>query len=216
MQERTIEILKNFASINQGIVFRKGSRLRTIAVMKNVFAVADIPDEIPRDFAIYDLNEFLSTLSLLDNPELDYREDHILISSDRTRIKFFYSTPAVVVSPPDRDIEMTNPLVKFVLSEANLSKILKASAALKLKNLGLSYGKLVAFNYSDTGTGVGNQIVIDVDSEGDDTAPEKLIKVENLKILPGSYLVEVFDRAVRFQNVADQSLVYYVTVEAAK
>ena len=82
MQERTIEILKNFAGINQGLLIKKGNRLRTISVMKNVFAVAEIPDEFPRDFALYDLNEFLSTWSLLSKPDLEFKEDHILLKSE--------------------------------------------------------------------------------------------------------------------------------------
>ena len=214
MQERTIEILKNFAGINQGLLIKKGNRLRTISVMKNVFAVAEIPDEFPRDFALYDLNEFLSTWSLLSKPDLEFKEDHILLKSEKTKIKYFYSSPAVVVSPPENDIKMTNPELTFTLSAANLNQILKASAALKLGLLGISYCKLVAYNVNPTGTTVGNQIVIEVETEGQVDASEKSLKIENLKMIAGDYKVEVFEKAVRFENIADPSLFYFVTVEA--
>lgn len=215
MQERTIEILKNFASINQGLIFKRGKKLRTISVMKNVFASAEIPDEIPRDFAIYDLNEFLATLSLLNKPTLDYKDDHILIQSDKTRVKYFYSSPAVVVSPPDRDPSPQNIDLEFILSEGDFNQILKASAALKLKNLGISYGKLKAFNDAAAGTtSVGNQIVIDVDTDGESDTPERVLKIENLKMISGAYNVKVTAKAVTFTNVADSSLTYLVAVEA--
>lgn len=215
MQDRTIEILKNFAGINQGLIFKRGKTLRTISVMKNVFASAEIPDEIPRDFAIYDLNEFLATLSLLTKPTLDYKDDHILIQSDKTRVKYFYSSPAVVVSPPDRDPALPDTKLEFILSEADFNQILKASAALKLKNLGISYGKLKAFNDAAQGTtSVGNQIVIDVDTTGEEDAPELVLKIENLKMVSGSYKVRVTQKAVTFTNVADDALFYLVAVEA--
>lgn len=211
MQSRTLDILRNFASINQGIVFKPGKRLRTIAALKNVFAVSDIPDEIPREFAIYDLNEFLSTLSLFDKPEISYKEDHLLIQSGKSRIKYFYSSPAVVVSPPENDINLTGALLSFQLTEANLNQILKASAALKLKELAFDAGKITAYNSSS----VGNQIVIDVDTQGEGTATT-VIKIELLKLIPDTYDVQVFGRAVRFQSTTNPDLVYFITVEADK
>ena len=91
----TLNVLKNFATINQGLLFKKGKRLRTLSVLKNVFAVADITDEIPREFAIYDLNEFLGTLSLFSKPDLDFKDDHILIQEGKAKVKYFYSPPIV-------------------------------------------------------------------------------------------------------------------------
>lgn len=209
LSNETVNVLKNFASVNQGLLFKKGTRLRSLSVLKNIFVVADITDEIPREFAIYDLNEFLGTLSLFSNPEVDYKEDHIAISEGKSKVKYFYSSPAVVVSPPDKDIVLTDPKLTFELTEANITQIQKASATLKLKELSIKPGKLTALNSG----GVGNQITIDIDTTGDGT-DEKLVKIENLKLIEGSYNVKVFDQAVEFTHMTKPGLVYLVTVEA--
>ncbi len=206
----TLNLLKNFASINQGLLFKKGKRLRTLSVLKNVFAVADIEDEITREFAIYDLNEFLGTLSLFSNPDLSFNEDHILISEGKAKVKYFYSSPAVVVSPPDKDIVLTDPVLTFELTEANINQIQKASATLKLKELSIQPGKLTALNSG----GVGNQITIDVETEGTGGSGEKIVKIENLKLIEGSYNVKVFEQAVEFTHMTKPGLVYMVTVES--
>lgn len=215
MQDRTIEILKNFASINTGIIFKPGKTLRTISVQKNIFAKAEIADEIPREFAIYDLNEFLSTLSLFDKPEIAYKDDHVLIQSGKSRIKYFYSSSAVVVAPPDNDINLVDPLMEFELSEANLNQIMKAAAALKLDELAFSDGKITAYNKNSSSSSVvsGNSICIEVESQTHrDT--DKAIAIEHLKVIPDTYSVQVFEAAVRFQSVKNPDRVYFVTVKA--
>jgi hypothetical protein len=209
LSSETLNVLKNFASINQGLLFKKGSRLRTLSVLKNIFAVADITDTISREFAIYDLNEFLGTVSLFSNPDLAFNEDHILISEGKAKVKYFYSSPAVVVSPPEKDITLTDPLLSFELTEAQITQIQKASATLKLKELSIKSGKLTALNSG----GVGNQITIDLDTKGSMTG-EKLVKIENLKLIEGSYNVQVFEQAVEFAHMTKPGLVYLVTVES--
>lgn len=210
LSNETIDVLKNFASINQGIVFKQGNRLRTLSILKNIFAVATIPDTMPRDFAVYDLNEFLSTLSLFGNSaDIDYKEDHVLITSGSSRIKYFYSSPSVVVSPPENDITMTNPELEFELTAADLSQILKASSALKLKELSIKPGTLTALNSQ----GVGNQISISVEMKGEGSV-ERLVNIENLKLTEGAYDVRVFDRAVEFAHKVKPGLVYLISVES--
>ncbi|USV40868.1 DNA polymerase sliding clamp [Xanthomonas phage BUDD] len=209
LSSETLNVLKNFASINQGLLFKPGNRLRTLSVLKNVFAVAEINDEITREFAIYDLNEFLGTISLFSKPHLTFNEDHILIQDGKTKVKYFYSSPAVVVSPPDKDIVLTDPKLTFELTEGNINQIQKAAATLKLKELSIREGKLTALNSG----GVGNQITIELDTEGS-MSDEKLVKIENLKLIEGSYNVKVFDQAVEFAHMTKPGLVYLVTVEA--
>ena len=210
LSNETVELLKNFASINQGLVFKEGNKLRTISILKNIFATAEIPDTIPRDFAVYDLNEFLSTLSLFGgSAEVEYKDDHVLIKSGSSKVKYFYSSPAVVVSPPERDIQMTNPELEFELTSADLSQILKASSALKLKELSIRNGSLTALNKQ----GVGNQITIDVAMTGD-SSNERLVNIENLKMLDGAYDVRVFAQAIEFKHKVKPGLVYLVSVES--
>lgn len=212
LSNETVELLKNFATINQGIVFKAGNRLRTISILTNIFAVADIPDTIPRDFAVYDLNEFLSTLSLFGgNADIEYKDDHILIKSGSSKVKYFYSSPNVVVAPPDRDVQLTDPELEFELTAADLGQIMKASSALKLKELSITNGSLTALNKQ----GIGNQISIDVEMTAHTSSNvERLVNIENLKLSDGAYDVRVFSNAVEFKHKVKPGLVYLVSVES--
>ena len=108
LSDSTLTVLKNFAGINNSILVKEGNQLRTISVAKNILAEADIPEDFPRDVAIYDLNQFLNGLSLHQDPNLDFTEDsHITIKEGRRRVKYFYADPAVIVS------------VVFVFAEGN-------------------------------------------------------------------------------------------------
>ncbi len=207
MQKETVEILKNFSSINQGIVIRKGNKLKTMSVHKNVFASSVVPDNFEREIAVYDLNELLSTLSLFTAPEISYKEDHILIKSGKSRVRYKYSSPSVIVSPPvDKNISI-QPQLTFKLQAVVLEQIMKASSVMKLKELEISESGLRAFNKSQ----VGNKYVVEVEGvEG--TCSPKVLSIANLKLLPRDYTVEVDNRAVRFTSV-DGSLEYIVAVE---
>jgi hypothetical protein len=207
--KETLKQLENFSEINQGLLFKPGNTLRTLSVLKNIFAVSKIDDEIPREFAIYDLRELLAIIALFKAPDIEFNNDHILISEGKSKVKYFYSSPAVVVSPPDKDIVLTDSQLSFVLTQENITQIQKAAATLKLKNLAISNGKLTALN-SD---GVGNQITIDIETDGD-LDGDKVVKIENLKLVEGSYDVNVYTQAVEFKHREKEGLVYLVTVEA--
>lgn len=211
LDPQTLAILENFGTINQGIVIKPGSRLRTYAVLENIFAACDVPNEFPREFAVYDLNELLATLSLLKDPDLEFKNDHILITSGGTRVKYFYSSPAVVVVPPANDISLNDPMATLVLKSEDIKRIQKSAAALKLKELQFCSDSIKAFNSN----AVGNQISIDVEVDGDISSP-KVIKIDNLKMIDGDYDVTVYGPAIKFQSRTIPSLFYFVTVESDK
>lgn len=208
-QDKTLEIIKNFASINQGLVFKPGNRLRTSSVLKNILASATIPDEIPKEFAIYDLNAFLSVLSLYDDPQITFNDNHFLISSGKSKIKYFYSNPAVVVQPPAKDLEFTDLKATFVLTAASWQQIQKAASVLKLEKLSIHNGGLRATGSNDN----PNTYDVDVEVDGDVGAPV-FVKIENVRLLPGDYNVEVYGRAVKFNSTTEEGLSYLVSLES--
>lgn len=208
MNKETIEVLKNFAGINQGLLIRKGNELRTMSVMKNVFGTAVVGDSFDKEFAVYDLNEFLSTLSLFDAPDVEYQDSHIDISSGRSKVKYFYSSPSVIVSPPaDKKIRV-EPGLTFKLTAEQLDKLLKSSAVMKLKDLEISDTGLKVYNKSS----VGNQYTIEVDDIKGEITSSKSLLVENLKFLSRDYNVTVGEKAVKFQTIKGD-LEYIVAVE---
>jgi len=105
LSEETITVLKNFASINQSILIKNGSNLRTISIMKNILGEAKIQEEFPRDFAIYDLNQFLNGLNLHQDPDLDFTDNsYVTIREGKRKAKYFFADPEVIVSPPEKQI----------------------------------------------------------------------------------------------------------------
>ena len=122
LSDKTINLLKNFSTINQSILFKHGSKLRTISVMKNILAEATIDEELPKDFGIYDLNQFLNGLALHQTPELDFsqNDNHVIIREGKMRSKYFFADPSVIVSPPDKPIALPTEDVGFVISSQQL------------------------------------------------------------------------------------------------
>ena len=133
LSENTIQVLKNFASINPNIVIKQGNTLKTISEAKNVLASAAILEDIPQDFGIYDLNQFLNVLGLVDSPRLDFQKDYVVIgdSTGRTEIKYFYSDIDMLTSP-SKDITMPSVEISFLLDNETINKIKRASSVLEL------------------------------------------------------------------------------------
>ena len=129
LSTETISLLKNFSTINQSIFIKGGTQLRTISVMKNIYAAAEIQEEFPRDFAIYDLNAFLNAISLHSSPELDFTNQQCLTwNESNSSGTWYYADPSVIVSPPDKEIELPSKDVCFVYTSTVHEKLMKASS----------------------------------------------------------------------------------------
>ena len=213
LSDNTLTVLKNFASINNSILMKKGTHLRTISVAKNILAEADIAEEFPRDVAVYDLNQFLNGMSLHQDPDLDFKEDsYLTIREGRRKVKYFYADPAVIISPPDKEITLPTEDVHFQLESTSLEKLLKAAAIYQLPDLSL--------------IGQNNEIRLVVRDKKNDTSNEYSIivgetdkqfvfnfKVENIKIIPGAYDVVVSSKLLSKFTNSNYNLVYYIALE---
>ncbi len=136
LSDNTLAILKNFAGINNSILVKEGNKLRTISVAKNILAEAEIKEEFPRDFAIYDLNQFLNGLSLHQDPDLDFQQSSYLsIREGKRRVKYFFADPNVIISPPEKDITLPTQDVCFQMDSVTLEKLVKAAAVYQLPDL---------------------------------------------------------------------------------
>lgn len=203
MQKRTIEILKNFAAINPGILIRKGNKLRTFSTAKNVFATAEVADDFPREFAIYDLNQFLSTLSLFENPNISYQTDHIELSSGSSSVRYYYSKASMIVEAPDRDMPEIDATYEFSLKKDELAQLIKSAAVMGFDTLEFTSKNVRAFNSKNK---VANEFsLVPEDLKVlKDTKGSYRIPLELLKVLPLSYTVKVSDKNVVFKNEAEK------------
>ena len=213
LSESTLSLLKNFSTINQSILFKKGNKLRTISVMKNILAEATITEELPKDFGIYDLNQFLNGLGLHHQPDLDFGNDgHVVIKEGRMGSKYFFADPNVIVTPPDKDISIPTEDVSFELSTQQLDKLLKAAGIYQLPDLAVKGGDgVVKLVVRDKKNDTSNSFSVIV-GETDKTFTFNF-KIENIKILPGTYEVVVSQKLLSKFTNTDCDLKYYIALE---
>jgi len=213
LSNETINVLKNFSTINQNLVIKEGSDISTMSAMKNIVAKATVEEKFAKEFAIYDLNEFLSALSLFTNPNLDFNDDFVVMSeegSNNKSLKYWYSDPSVVTSP-SKEVTMPSSEVKFPLQSNVLSEVQKAAAVIGVPDMVLEDSEL---RVTDKKNDTANSYSTSLDIKTEENTPYKFwFKVENLKLLPGCYDVEVSSKRIsHFQN-KKISVGYFIALE---
>jgi len=213
----TINLLKNFASINQGILFKKGKVIRTVSPHKNIMAQATVDEEMPTDFGIYDLNNFLSVISLhKDEPSFEFEKDNVLISGykGRSKIKYRFCAPTMITIPPEKNIAMPDPEINFTLGADDLDWILRAANVLSSPQIAVeSDGKKVFVTTLDLQNDSAHSDSLEI-TDGNGDAYRMIFKTENMKMIAGSYDVKISSKGVaHFKNQAVE-LQYWITTEA--
>ena len=213
LSDKTLSVLKNFSTINQSILFKQVNKLRTMSVMKNILAEVNIDEELPQDFGIYDLNQFLNGLGLHNNPELDFtNSSYVVIKEGRSRSKYFFADPNVIVTPPEKPITLPSEDASFELSTDQLDKLLKAAAIYQLPDFCVvGDGEKVKLVVRDKKNDTSNSYSIEV-GDTDKTFTFNF-KVENIKIIPGSYDVVVSQKLLSRFSAKNYDLTYYIALE---
>jgi len=213
LSENTLTILKNFAGINNSILVKGGNKLRTISVAKNILAEADISEEFPRDFAIYDLNQFLNGLSLHADPDLDFKEESYLsIREGKRRVKYFFADPNVIIAPPEKEINLPSQDVCFQLDSTSLEKLVKAAAVYQLPDLSaVGEAGVIKLVVRDKKNDTSNEYAIVVGETDQEFTFN--FKVENIKIIPGAYDVVVSSKLLSQFTNTRYNLTYYIALE---
>ena len=213
LSNETLTVLKNFAGINQSILVRRGNKLRTMSVMKTVLAEATVNEEFEKEFAIYDLNQFLNGISLHEDPELDFQEDkYVVIREGKRRVKYFFADPQVIVSPPEKEISLPSQDVCFQLEHSQYDKIKKAAAVYQLEDLSaIGEAGVIRLVVRDKRNATSNEYSIIVG----ETDKEFIFnfKVENLKIIPASYDVVLSSKLLSKFTNERYNLNYYIPME---
>ena len=213
LSEKTLTVLKNFAGINNSILVKQGTQLRTISVAKNILAEANIEEEFPRQFGVYDLNQFLNGLSLHQDPDLDFTEESYLnIREGKRRVKYFFADPQVIISPPDKQITLPSEDVHFQLESSALDKLLKAAAVYQLPDLCVvGEAGAVRLVVRDKKNDTSNSYSVAVGETDKEFSFN--FKVENIKIIPGSYDVVVSSKLLSEFTNSNYNLKYYIALE---
>jgi hypothetical protein len=211
LSNETVSVLKNFSTINQNLVIKSGNKIATMSAMKNIVAKAEVIEDFPQTFAIYDLNEFLSAISLFSKPELEFENDFVMITEEGTSksLKYWYSDPSVVTTPT-KDITMPECEVKFNLPSDTLSTIQKAAAVIGAPDMALESGSL---KVTDKKNATANNYALDLDVASQSDNYKFWFKVENLKLIQGSYDVQVSSKNISHFKNSTGNVEYFIALE---
>ena len=207
LSENTVNILKNFSTINQNILVKSGSQLRTMSTMKNILGEASIVEEFPKEFGIYDLNEFLGVLSLVKDSNLEFGESYLTVNGGRTKVRYFYSDSSILTTPPET-FNAPECDVSFTIPGSVLTNVLKASAVMQLPDIVFRDGKITATDLKNT---TSNDYTEDLDKVN--VVFEFNFKADNLKMIPGDYQVTA-STEVGISNWLGSEASYWIAMEA--
>jgi hypothetical protein len=215
LSNNTISVLKNYASINQNLVIKEGKELTTMSAMKNIIAKAEVEEEFPQEVAIYELNEFLSCISLFQSPNLEFESTFVTITEENkptTKMKYFYSDPSVVTTP-SKMITMPSNEITFTLDSATLSDITKASAVISSADLVLeNTNGTPSLTVKDKKNDTANSYSRGVDTQGEGKF-SFFFKVENLKLMDGKYTVQVSSKNISHMKNESTPIEYWIALE---
>ena len=217
LSKHTLNMLKNFSDINMSIEIKKGNILRTVSVQKNILAQAELEEDFPQDFAIYELNRFLGAVSLFDDPEFRFNGSSANIGTNTHSVDYVYCDPSMIVTPPEKNITFPDPEVKFTLSQDALSQIMKASNVLGTPEIAVEGGphpndviRLMALDVNNDSTDTF-KVVLE-ERSGDKF--RFVFKTENMKMIPGNYDVEVSSKGISHFTLQGQKLEYWIATES--
>jgi hypothetical protein len=214
LSNETLAVLKNFSAINQGIQFKKGTKLTTVSAGKTVLAQATLKDEFPQDFCVYDLNQFLSVHSLHKDSELSFDDSNVIFKSGRSSTKYRKTAKEMIVIPPEKEISLPSVDVSFTLTEEDYANIMKVASVLSSPHIAVESNgeavQLAAFDALDDSAHT-NSIQV---GQGDGKKYKIVFKTENIKLIPGSYSIEISFKGIgHFKNNKDD-IQYWIAFEA--
>jgi hypothetical protein len=212
LSESTLEILKNFSSINMSILFKKGNKIRTVAPGNNILAQATVSESFPNDFGIYELNQFLGLVSLFENADLDFGDKFLTVKDGVTKAVYAYSDPVNIKSPPDKNLELPSVEVEFKLTKEVLKKITNGSNQLQLPNI-VVRGKdgeitLVATDVKNPNSNEFSEKVGTTEKEF-----QFVFKSENLKFISDEYNVRISKKGI--SHFVGPRIEYWVAIESS-
>jgi len=215
LNKDVLNVLKNYSTINQGITVKEGNELETISLKQSLYStftnkvVEEGQVTFPREFSIYDLNGFLSVVSLFDDPSFEFGADYVSIGQAGEWVIYYYSEPSIIDSPPET-INFPEPDFDFFLSGDKLSKILKAANVLSANSIKFASdgNKIVASTFDRSGAS-DNTFTIDIDQYNGEPF-ESVIEIDELKVMGGSYTIGVKDNQFLRWASETQNIIYYV------
>jgi hypothetical protein len=216
LSDDTVTVLKNFSSINQSLQFKQGNVLKTISPLKTIFVEATVSETFPSEFALFDLNKLLAKVSLYKDAQLSFDADKINITANKKSDYIKYCSPKVIVTPPEKSITFSAPDCSFTLSQEDLDWMRKSAGISGSPNFVFeSDGSVVNFIATDVKDDSADQSKIEIGSVTDGKTFRVVMKVENFKLLDGSYDVSIAKKGLAQFKHKTIPITYYIAIEAA-
>lgn len=220
LTEHTTQVLKNFSAINSNIVIQTGNVLSTISEARNILSSATIDVNFPADFGIYDLNEFLGVLSLVDEPEIKIEDKYAVIgdATGRSKIKYFFTDTDMLTAPNPSMLEKASAMndfeVSFTLDQDTLNKIKRAASALGHTSVSVTASSgSIALTVFDPENTTSNTFTIELAGTYESEDFNFIINIQNLKILPGDYNVGLSSKLMSRFTHTEKSVDYWIALE---
>lgn len=216
ISKETLDILKNFSTINSNLLVKVGNSLATISPLKNILAKATIDETFDTEFGIWDLGKFLATVSLFTDPSFEFNGNNVIINdSSGSSVKYNYSDPALL-TVPTKDLTMPESVVSFTLTENKFNEAQKAASVLQVPDMAITTdGDSVVLVVTDKSDPSSNRYSIELgDLPNGDQDFMFYFKAENLKLLTGSYDVEISEKVVSQFTHKDLNLQYWIALES--
>lgn len=212
LNAQTLNILKNFSTINPSIVVKPGKVLTTISPSKTILAKANIQDNFDTVFGIYALNRFLSSLSLFDKPELTFNDSSVKISGDNRSITYHYSDPSIILVPPEKDIKLPSVDAECKLTNKDIQSVIKALGVLDLPEIALvGDGERISLQAMDSKNAASDTYSIDVGET--DRVFKAIFRAENLKMIEGDYTLKISSKGI--SQFIGTDVTYWVAIESS-
>ena len=214
ISDDTLKVLQNFASVNPNLVLKPGQKVKTISEAKNIMAIAEITEDFPTEFGVYDLNEFLSVHGLIENAALSFDDKSLTMASGDQKIKYYFAETDILTQPT-KDIIMPDAEVGINLTEQVLDQIQKAASVLGHMELSLSgTNGLITASVLDIKDATANTFDIVVDK--DNSCKEQfnfVVNIPNLKLLPGDYFVSISSKLISNWQNTNYPVEYFIALE---
>jgi len=209
LSKTTLELLKNYSTINTNLLVKAGSSLSTVSASKSILARGTIEEAFPQEFAIYDLNQFLSLVTMNEDTEIEFGNESLICKSDAGRFKFYYAEPSIIVAAPDKEIEI-DTFYQFAITKEQINTIYRAASVISAPVLSVvASGGSVVMSVGDPNTPKSNSFTTDIGQA--DLEFDARLGIENLKVIADDYVVTVSAKKVfKFTN---SKRTYYLALE---
>jgi hypothetical protein len=212
LSDVTFDVLKNFSTINQSLAFKAGNVIRTVSPQKNILAQATVSESFPKDFAIYELNQFLGLVSLFDDADLEFDTNNMVIAEGTAKANYTYADPSMITAqPPEKNIELPSVEVQFKMTKEDYRKVQNGANQLQLPEVVVrGRNGIVELVATDTKNPTSNEFSRSVGENGADF--QFIFKTENLKFLQMDYDVEISSKGIA--HFKGEGVEYWVATEA--